>query len=79
MEFGKYYYSKLHDFYIIPVAPYTGDYFKIVKIKLNEFGYCSVEGTVANYKNQDFKEITKKEFFGKIKIAIDFITKNLFD
>lgn len=79
MELGKYYYNQLHDIFVIPVAPYTGDYYKIIKIKLNEFGYCSIEGTVANYKSQNFVEIPKTEFFEKTKIAIDFITKNLFD
>lgn len=79
MEFGKYYYSKLHDVFVVPVSAYTGDYYKIIKIKINEFGYCSIEGTVANYKSENFVEIPKKEFFEKTKIAIDLITKNLFD
>lgn len=79
MEIGKYYYSLLHKAYVIPVAPYTGDFYKVIRIKLNEFGYCSIEGTVANFKSSEFEEIPKKEFFEKTKIAIDFITKYLFD
>lgn len=72
MELNKYYYSQFHNCYFLPISKHTGDFYKGVEIKINEFGNSEIIGRSRNFKESTFTEISKEQFTTETKNALDY-------